>query len=309
MKKEAYDIIIIGAGPAGYGCAVYSTRYNLKTLIIGQSIGSQLSRTPLIQNYLGFKEISGIELLKNFKEHAESYGAVVKEEDVKRVEKEGDLFKVTTTVEYFGRTILLAMGTKRKTLGIPGEKEFNNKGISYCSTCDGPFFKNKIVGVVGGSDAAATTALLMAEYATKVYVIYRKDKLRAKPYLVDKIEKNSKIELIYNTNVTEALGSKFLEKVKLDTGKELKLNGLFIEIGSVPSIEVASKLNLKFDESKSIVVNTEQETNVKGVYAAGDVTKGAKGFRQIISAAAEGAMAAKKAYSYLRGGEDTPQWS
>jgi len=308
MEKEIYDVIIIGAGPAGYGCAVYSTRYNLKTLIFGKDSGSQLSKTPLIQNYLGFKEISGLELLKNFKEHAESYKAIIKEEDVKRVEKDGDLFKVTTTSEYFGRTVLLAMGTKKRTLGIPGEKEFNNKGISYCSTCDGPFFKNKVIGVVGGSDSAATTALLMTEYATKVYLIYRKEKLRAKPYLVDKIENNSKIEAIYNTNVTEALGDKFLEKVKLDTDKELELNGLFIEIGSVPSTEIASSLGLKFDEAKSIIVNAEQETNVKGIYAAGDITKGTKGFRQIISAAAEGAMAAKKAYALLRGGEGN-QWS
>lgn len=308
MEKEVYDIIIIGAGPAGYGCAVYSTRYNLKTLIFGKDSGSQLSKTPLIQNYLGFPEISGSDLLKKFREHAESYNAVIKEEDVKRVEKEEDLFKVTSTSVYYGKTVLLATGTKRRMLGIPGEKEFNNKGISYCSTCDGPFFKGKVVGVVGGSDSAATTALLMTEYATKVYIIYRKDKLRAKPYLIDNIKKDSKIEIIYNANVTEALGSKFLEKVKLDTGKELELDGLFIEIGSVPSTEVASDLGLKFDDAKSVIVNAQQETNVKGVYAAGDVTKGMKGFRQIISAAAEGAMAAKKAYALLRGGEGH-QWS
>jgi thioredoxin reductase (NADPH) len=307
MEKEAYDIIIIGAGPAAFGCAVYSTRYNLKTLILGNIEGGQMFKTPLIQNYLGFKEISGIELLQKCKEHAELYGAVIKAEEVRRIEKEGDMFKVTATSAYHGKTVLLAMGTKRRTLGIPGENEFNSKGISYCATCDGPFFKDKVVGVVGGSDAAATTALMLSEHATKVTVIYRKDKLRAKPYLVDKVEANKKIEVVFNTNVTEAHGDKILESIKLDTGKDMKLDGLFIEIGSVPSTEVVSNLGLELDKAKSIKINTKQETNVKGVYAAGDITKGIKGFRQVISAAAEGAMVAYQVYSYLNGGE-VVQW-
>ncbi len=309
MDKEVYDIIIVGAGPAGFGCAVYTTRYNLKTLIIGLPMDSQPSRTPLIQNYLGFIEIKGSELIKRFKEHALSYGAELKEETVKRLEKEDGLFKATTNSgEFYSRTVLIATGTKRRKLDIPGEKEFDNRGISYCSTCDGPFFKNKIVGVVGGSDAAATSALLLTEYASKVYLIHRRDELRAKPYLVDRLKKNDKITILYQTQVSEAMGKDFLEKIRLDSGEVLDMDGLFIEVGSIPLSELATGLGIKFDKAKSIVVNSEQETTVKGVYAAGDVTKGVKGFRQLMNAAAEGATAAKKAYTLLRGGE-AKQWN
>ena len=307
--EDRYDLIIIGAGAAGFGCAVYSTRYNLKTLVLGRVSESQVSKTAVIQNYLGFKEISGTELLAKFKEHVLANGAVLKEEDVKRIDKDSDGFKVTADKVYSCKAVLLAMGTKRKTLGVKGEEEFRNKGITYCATCDAPLFKDKAVGVVGGSDAAVTSALLLAEYASKVYIIYRGDKLRSKPYLIDKLSKVAKVETVYNANVAEVYGKKFLQGVKLDTGQDLKIEGLFVEIGSVPAYEIAAELGILLDEAKSIKVNADQETNIKGVYAAGDVTKGANGFRQILLAAAEGAKAAKGAYFYISGKVGEPsQW-
>ncbi len=295
-----YDLIVVGAGPAAFGCAIYAVRYNLKTLVIGSIGESQASKASVIQNYPGFNKVQGLELLEKFKEHAESFGTVVKEDEVKRLEKEKNLFKVTTQNNvYFSKTLLISTGTKRRTLNIPGEKEFLNKGVTYCAVCDGPFFKDKTVSVVGGSDAAASTALLLTEYASKVFIIYRKDKLRAKPYLVEKIKKNPKIEVIYNANVVEAYGGKFLEGVKLDTGKDVKTDGLFIEIGSVPLSDLARDLGVEFNPDGSIKVNNNQETNVEGVYAAGDVTKSSDAFRQVLVAAAEGSRAANRIYLYL----------
>ena len=178
--------------------------------------------------------------------------------------------------------------------------KFKNKGVHYCALCDGPLYKDKIIAIIGGSDTAAKEALLLSQYAKKVYIIYRKQRMRAEPALVEELENNKKVEFIYNANVTEVIGENMLEKVKLDIGKEVKLDGLFIEIGGTPAIALATDLNIETNEKGYIEVDNEMKTNVEGVYAAGDITTGSAGFQQLVTAASEGAFAAFSTYKFIK---------
>ena len=193
----------------------------------------------------------------------------------------------------------MATGTKKRKLGLELEDKFLGKGISYCATCDAAFFKNKIVGVVGGSNSAITAALLLSKFANKVYIIYRKNEFfRAEPKLVEEVEKNEKIKPIFNSNVTELIGENKLEGVKLDNGDKLNLDGLFIEIGSVPNLKLAEELGIELEENH-IKVDKKQRTNIRGVFACGDITNSP--LKQIIVACAQGAIAANSAYEELKG--------
>lgn len=295
-----HDVIIVGAGAAGLTAAIYAVRYKLNALVLTKTIGGMALNASFVENFPGFKG-TGIELMKKFREHAESLGVKIKTETVKEIKKDKDQFTVVTDSDkYHSRTIMLAFGTELRKLNIPGEKEFLNKGISYCAVCDGPFYKNKIVGVAGGSNAAAQTALLLTQYAKTVYMIYRKEELRADPILIEKLKNNKKIKIIYNANIVEITGKEFVEKVKLSTGEYLNLEGLFIEIGSEPSINLAKKMNLKLDNQNYIIVDNAQKTSQGGVYAAGDITTASNNFRQIITACAEGAIAARSVYNFVR---------
>ncbi|MEM2121802.1 MAG: thioredoxin-disulfide reductase [Candidatus Woesearchaeota archaeon] len=301
-EDKEFDLIIVGAGPAGLSAGIYAARYKLRTLVIGESIGGYASDAYEVENYPGFRKISGFELMEKFRSHAEDLGVKIKQGSVVDVRKGYTLFNVKDSDNnvYKARAIIFASGTKRRNLNIPKEDDFIGKGISYCATCDAPFYKDKVVGVVGGSNAAVRSALLLSNYASKVYIIYRRDKLRAEPVLIDAVNSNPKIEVIYNSNVVELLGSEVLEGVKLDSGKELKLDGLFIEIGGIPVVDLAKSLGVKTDEEGYIVVDSAQRTNVEGVFAAGDITTNSNKFQQIITAAAEGAIAANSVYEYLK---------
>lgn len=297
-----YDIIIIGAGPAGLTAAIYARRFNLKTLCLYTDLGL-LSTAHKVENWPGVKSIAGFELVKKFLDHAKDFGAELVDADVEYAEKVKDSFKLKASngKTYEGKTILLATGAKRRKLNVPGEKEYSSgKGVSYCATCDAPLFKDKVVAVVGGADAAAMAALNLAEHASKVYIIYRKERIRSRPSLRDAVESNKKVKFVYKSNITEIVGNKMVEKVKLDTGKELKVQGVFIEIGSIPSVDVANKLGVEL-EANLIKVNEKQETNVKAVYAAGDVTTNNNQVRQAVTAAAEGCVAASSAFAFLTG--------
>lgn len=296
MQKE-YDLIIIGGGPAGLTAAIYAARYQLKTLVISKE-GSMMLDAHKIENYPGFKEISGIELMKKFKDHVKKFDVEVKNAEVVNVEP-GFTVVTEKNERIKTKTLILALGTEKRKLNVQGEEEFLGKGVSYCYVCDCAFFRDKVVGVVGGNDSAALASLLLAEYAKKVYIIYRKEKIRAEPYRVKQIEENPKIKVINNAVVKEIKGKKFLEKVVFEDGKELKLDGLFIEIGSVPSTSLAKRLGIKLDENSHIIVNGKKETNVKGVYAAGDITNSP--LWQITTACADGAIAANSAFNYLKG--------
>jgi len=296
-----YDLIIVGAGAGGLTAALFAGRYRLNVLVISKDIGGLSLEAHTIENYPGFISISGIELMELFKKQVEALDIEIKEEEVNKIEKISDDggFKVYTNRNaYEAKAIIIAIGTKRRKLNIEGEERLLGKGVSYCATCDAPLFKNKIVAIVGGSDSAAMSALLLAEYATKVYILYRKDELRADPITVEKVKKNKKIEIKYNVNVTKIIGDSYLKEIKLDNGETLAIDGLFIEIGTTPSFVLINQLGLDVDQSGYIIVNERMETNVKGVFAVGDIIK--KDLRQIITACADGAIAALSAYKYIK---------
>ena len=309
MEKE-YDFVILGAGVTGLAAAMYGARLGLKTLVLGASHGSELpvggviTTTNIVENYPGFIKLTGTELSDKIRDHAKSYDLVeIKEEKVESVEKKGKLFLVKTKRNsYVGKTILFATGTKWKKLDVPGSKEFENKGIAYCALCDSPLFKNKIVGLVGGSDSAAKDAMVLAEHAKKVYIIYRGEKIHPEPINLKRIEANKKIEVISKANVVEIKGGQVLEKVVLDRNyngkKELELQGLFIAIGHVVLSDLAKTLGVKLNSKGEIILDHRtSETNLQGVFAAGDV--GDKAFKQAITGVAEGCTAAHSAYEYI----------
>jgi len=296
---EEYELIIVGSGPAGLSAAIYAARYKIKTLVIGWQIGGMAAEASEICNFPSYKKISGTELMRKMKEHAEDLGIEIKNDFVLSIERINSMFKVkTNSAEYKAKKIILATGTEKRKLHLENEDKFLGKGISYCAICDAPFFKNKVVGVVGGANSALSAAMLLSKFADKVYIIYRRDKFfRAEPRLVEEVEKNEKIEPIFNANVVELIGKDKLEEVRLDNGKKLKLDGLFIEIGIVPNLELAEKLGVEL-ENGYIKVDKEQRTNIKGVFAAGDVTN--YPLKQIIVACSQGAIAASSVYKELK---------
>ena len=298
-----YDLIIIGAGPAGLSAAIYASRYNLNVLVVGDEPGGMAAEAYKVENYPGFKSVSGMELMNKFKEQVN--GLVdIKQEKIIELKKENNFVITAKDRVYKSKAVIVASGTKRRKLNIKGEKEFLGRGVSYCATCDAAFFRDKVVGVVGGNDAAAMSALLLAEYAKKVFIIYRKEKIRAEPLRVSQLEKNKKITIINNTNVIAVNGDKMMNSVTLDKefneNKELALDGLFIEIGSVPSTVLTKKLSINLDEEGYVIVDSAQKTNIEGFYAAGDITTNSNKFRQIITAASEGAIAAHSVYEFLK---------
>ena len=301
-----YDLIIVGAGPAGLTASIYASRYKLKHLVLAKSIGGTVLEAHKVENYPGFSSITGMDLMQKFSQQVKDLGAEIKMVEVDSIKKKDKIFEVidSENKKYQAKAIILALGTRRRQLNIPGEKEFLGKGVSYCAVCDAAFCKDKIVAVVGGSNAAVTSALMLAEHAQKVYLIYRKDELRAEPIVVERLKTNSKIEIITDTNILKIEGKDKVEKIILDKdykdSKELKLDYVFIEVGSVPLVALASKLGVEVDKTSFIKIGPDQATNVLGVYAAGDVTAGLAKLRQIVTAAAEGAVAATSAYKYLR---------
>lgn len=297
--SEQYELAIIGTGPAGMNAAIYAARYKIKTLVLGEVMGGMAAEASEICNLFGFSKIKGYELAMKIQEQATSLGIEAKQEKAIQITKRNDWFEIKTNEEmYSAKKIILAMGTEKRKLGVKRENEMIGRGISYCATCDGAFYKNKTVGVVGGGNSALTAALLIAEFANKVYIIYRQEKFfRAEPAWVEAVAKNAKIEPVFKANVTELIGEKKLEEVKLDTGRMLKLDGLFIELGSEPNTALCQQLGVEL-ENGQIKTDKTQKTNVPGVYAAGDITNNV--LKQIITAAAEGAIAATQAYSELR---------
>lgn len=304
-----YDLLIVGAGAAGLSAALYGARYKLRTLVIGEVIGGKGMEAHLVENYPGFLSISGPELMKRFREQAEEFGAKITRGKVVEVRKGRGRFVVRTIDDesFESKAIILAMGSERRRLNVPGEERFLGKGVSYCATCDGPLFRGKRVAIIGGSDAAAKSALLLSEYAKEVYIIYRREKLRAEPMLTEKVLSIPKVKVIYNKVPVEVKGREKVEALVLRPFKgkgkeeEFRVDGVFVEIGDVPSTSIAGELGVELDEDGYVRVNPKtMETSVKGVYAAGDITSVPK-FKQFITAAFQGALAAYSAYLFLRG--------
>lgn len=305
MENKIFDLIIIGSGPAGMAASIYSSRYKVNHLVIGREPGGQAIEAHNIENWPGTLSIPGYELMQKMREHAEKLGAKIEMDSVSGVAKDGDLFAVTTHAgQYKAKNIILALGMNYKKLNIPGEEKFKGKGVSYCPTCDAAFFKDKIVAVAGGGNSAASAAQLLAEYASKVFIIYRGEKLKVDPAYLENFAKNDKIEIIYGTNITGIKGENAVQKIVLDkeynAENELEVQGVFIEIGSEPGVELPKQLNVEVDEEGFIIAAPDQSTNVAGVYAAGDATTGSNKMRQVITAAAEGAIAAASVYKKMQ---------
>ncbi len=292
-----YDLVIIGSGPAGLSASIYAARYKMNFVTLGKLFGGTITEAHLVENYPGVGEISGMELGQKMMEQAKNLGAEVVAEPVQKIVKKDDTFIIHTNGKHIEtKRVLLAMGAERTKLKVKGEEEFLGKGVAYCATCDGPFFKNKNVCVVGGGNAAVTAALYLGDIASKVYLIYRGPELKAEPAWIEQLEKKENIEIVYNANATEITGENKVENVILDNGKTIEADGIFIEIGSTPNKVLISDLGLKTDERGYINVNAEMRASVEGVWAAGDITAGDFKFRQTVTAAAEGALAVYSAY-------------
>ncbi len=307
MAEEMHDLVIIGGGVAGLGAALYAGRFQMKTVIVAEKSGGTIILTDDIANYPGFNKISGIDLADKLTNHVKDYDVKIVEKKVTKVKKckEG-CFKVFTGKEHLHtKTIIFATGTEWRKLNVPGEKEFTGKGVHYCALCDGAFYKEKIIGVVGGSDSAAKEALLLAGYGKKVYIIYRKEKIRAEPINYKRVMDNKKIEIMNNTNVTEIKGDKFVNGAVLDKpykgNKEFKLDALFVEIGHIPLSSLAKDVGVKLNDKNEIIIDREAKTNLKGIFAAGDVVDTT--FKQAITGVAEGVTAAYSVYHYVNENE------
>jgi len=303
---KIYNLIIIGSGPAGLAASIYASRYGISHQIYGKILGGQISETHNIDNYPGMEDMNGVEFSAKWGHHAGKYGIKINPALVTNIKKEDNLLELGLENKEIVRAkaILLATGTKRRKLGITSEEKFIGRGVSYCATCDGFFYKGKTVAVIGGSDSAAGAALYLANICEKVYLIYRKEELRCEPYWTKLIEESEKIEVIYDTNIKEIAGSDKVEKVVLDREYqeklELAVDGVFIEVGSNPDFSYASGLGLDVDEGGYIKIGRDCSTNVSGVWAAGDITDGSDKFRQVITAAAEGAIAVRSIFNFLR---------
>ncbi|HNZ87079.1 MAG TPA: FAD-dependent oxidoreductase [Methanofastidiosum sp.] len=294
---DVFDVAIIGGGPAGISAGIYAARFKLNAILISNSLGGTAQSAHLIENYPGFGAISGFELMQKFREHLKTFEIPILEKHVYSVSRENDLFVLNLNdQEIKAKYLLIATGTKRRKLGVPGEANFYGKGVSYCVTCDAFFYRGKTVAVIGGSDAANMGAILLSSMAEKVYIIYRKEKLRGELIWIDRVITNPKIEVLYNSNVIEVMGKEFVEGVKLEDGRVIPVDGVFVEIGSIPECCCAKELGITINEKGFIAVDTTQKTNVDRVYAAGDVSSGSNGFQQILTAASEGIIAIKSIF-------------
>ena len=300
-----YDAIVIGSGAAGLAAGIYTSRMGLKTLILGEILGGQASEAAIVENYPGIEAITGVELAETMMRQATNFGAVLKmPEKVTALHLEGKAKGVESVGnEYEASAIIVATGASHKKLKVAGEEEFRGKGVSYCATCDGPFFRNKPVAVVGGGNTAVTEALYLSSIASKVYLIHRRDKLRADKTYASKIMKSG-VSFLWDTEVIEILGDKFVKGLSLINNKTLQdfvidVRGVFVSIGHKPESALAKKAGISIDENDLILVNGRQETNIPGVFAAGDVCPSV---RQVSSAVGQGVTAAVNAYLYVVGG-------
>ena len=304
VKK--YDVIIIGGGPAGLSAGIYTARSRLSTLLIEKAaIGGQIINASSVENYPGYADgVSGIDLTQAMHQQAEKFGMQTLYDEVIELEINGkDKIIKTPQGDFIAKTVIIAGGAERQKLGVPGEAEFTGKGVSYCATCDGAFFRDKTVAVIGGGNAAVTEALELTKFATKVTLIHRRHELRAAKIMQEKLMADKKIDILWDTVILEILGDKLVKKIKLRnvvTNQESTLDvaGVFVSVGSQPATGYLKGL-VTLDAVGAIVTNDKLETNIPGIFAAGDIRSGS--IRQVVGAAGDGAVAAINAGKYLSG--------
>ncbi|MEI5908060.1 thioredoxin-disulfide reductase [Bacillus spongiae] len=302
--EKIYDVIIIGAGPAGMTSAVYTSRANLSTLMIEKGIpGGQMANTEEVENYPGFDRILGPDLSNKMFEHAKKFGAEYAYGDIKEIVDEGEYKAIKTSSRvYKARAVIIATGAEYKKLGAPGEKELGGRGVSYCAVCDGAFFKDKNLVVVGGGDSAVEEGVYLTRFANKVTIVHRRDELRAQKILQQRAFDNEKVEFIFNTTVktinekTGKVGSVTLVSTEDNSEREFETDGVFIYVGMLPLTAPFKDLGIT-NSMGYIETNSQMETKIKGIFAAGDVRE--KTLRQIVTATGDGSIAAQSAQHYV----------
>ncbi|HAZ02389.1 MAG: thioredoxin-disulfide reductase [Bacteroidetes bacterium GWA2_40_14] len=306
MNNEIYDVIILGAGPAGLAAGIYASRAKLSTLIINEgAVGGQLTLTEEIANYPGVETTSGYQLVTTMKKQAQEFGCKIKSNrTITRFQLEGAVKSITVndTETFQGRTVILATGGTPRMLGIPGEQEFKGRGVSYCATCDGDFFNGKEIVVVGGGNSALEEAVTLTKHASKVTIVHQFDQFQAFEYAIEEAKANPKIEFIMESELRAIVGADTVEKIEIEhlpTGNksELKTDGIFVFIGYVPNTEKVKDV-VTVNERGEILVDPEMKTNTPGVFGAGDSIQ--KRYRQVTTAVADGTIAALSASAYLR---------
>lgn len=303
---DEWDVIIVGAGVAGLSAGIYGVRSGLKTLIIEEKVaGGTTSDAPLVENYPGFARIDGIELAQKLVSHTRQVGAVIHEfETVLGLDVTSDVKTIKTNRStYACKSVILTMGSHYREAGVPGEKEFRGKGVSYCGICDGPLFKGKRVLVIGGGNSALITSLYLADLASEVKIVHRRDSFRAEEAYVKGIREKKNVEVFWNSELKEIKGEKLVTKAilidrKVNETRELPIHGVFVQIGEDPNSQLAKNAGIKVDDCDYIIVDMNQRTNVAGVYAAGDVTN--HPVKQIGTAVGMGITSALEAYAYIR---------
>jgi thioredoxin reductase (NADPH) len=306
LFMENWDVIIIGAGSAGLSAGIYAVRSGLKTLIIDEKMpGGTISDASIVVNYPGFAEISGGELAEKMVNHCKKVGAVIHEiESVTELELTGEKKIVkTSNASYEANAIIFSTGSHYKEVGVKGEKEFRGRGVSYCGVCDGPFFKGKKVLVVGGGNSACITALYISGLAGQVTVIHRRDSFRAEESLVTDIAAKGNITTLWNTEIQEIIGDKQVKAVTIidnitRQASELAVDAVFVQVGEAPNSQIANASGVETDEHGYIKINIRQQTNLPGIFAAGDVTN--HPIKQVGTAVGQGITAALESYSYIR---------
>jgi len=303
---ESWDLIIIGAGVAGLAAGIYAARSGLKTLVLDEKMaGGTTAEAPLVENYPGFQNISGIELAQKMAAHCRSTGVIIREfEKVLSLDLKGEKKIVKTNkTTYEAKAVIIASGSHYSEIGVPGEKEFLGKGVSYCGICDGPLFKGKRVLIVGGGNSALITTLYIAGLASEVKVAHRRDTFRAEEALVKALKEKANIEILWNTEIKEVKGEKLVNKVTIfnsKTGetKELPVDGVFVQVGETPNSQLAKEAGVEVDKDGYITIDIRQRTNIAGVYTAGDITN--HPVKQVGTAVGQGITAALEAYGYIR---------
>lgn len=302
---EIYELIILGAGPAGTAAGVYAGRKKIKTLLITEGFGGQATAASQIENIIGHPLRAGVDLAMAFERHLRAVGMEIVIDRISSVKQNNELFEISTpnNASFQTQNILIALGSQHKALGIATEEKFKGKGVHYCSTCDAPLYKDRAVAVVGGGNAAFSSVIDLLFYASKVYLLNRSEKLRSDPALVDKAKKDSRVEIILNAQVSEIIGDLMVEKLKYQNSKtgeikELAVNGIFVEIGMKPNTDLAKELVKTNEQGEIIVEPITGRTSCPGIWAAGDITN--LPHKQINVAMGDGIRALLDIYGKLR---------
>lgn len=294
-----YDLLIVGAGPCGITAAIYAVRNRLKTAVISKDIGGQMAWSGVIENYSGFSSLKGPELTKEFENHAKSLDVDLIMDSILEISKEKNIFKVKTKDStYESKAVIVASGKNPKKLNVPGEEKYLNRGVVYCATCDGPLFANRVVAIVGGGNSALDAAAQLMKIAKKVYIINKNSEMKGDQLLFEKVNSSDRVEIIYNALTKEIKGERRVKSIVFDqnsTEKEIEVEGVFVQIGLLPNSGFVNIV--KKNEYGEILVDDENRTNVKGLFAAGDVTQIFE--KQIIIAAGDGSKASLSAFKYI----------